>query len=142
MRKPVFYEDVGVGDQLPQLVKHTTSRQLVKYAAATGDYHEIHFDKDFAHNIGLPGVLVQGWLVGSFLAQLVIDWIGEEGTLKKFGCSYRGMHFAGEDVICKGKTVKKYVDGDEHCVECEIWSEGVDGKKRVVGTAIVSLRSK
>lgn len=141
MAKQLFYEDVEVGTEIPALVKHPTTRQLVMWAGASGDYYEIHYDKDFAQNSGLPGVIVHGWLTFSFLGQLVTDWIGEQGTLKKIGCNYRGMHFPGEDLICKGKVVKKYVQNNEHHVECEIWVENSKGERTTPGTAIFSLPS-
>ena len=52
-----------------------TTMQLVKYAGASGDYYQIHYDKDFALASGLPGVIVQGWLALAFLGQLVTDWM-------------------------------------------------------------------
>ena len=42
---------VKVGDELPELVKHATTRQLVQYAGAQGDFYEIHYDRDFARSV-------------------------------------------------------------------------------------------
>src|SRR5688500_14517452 len=54
MAKPlVYYDDLDVGDALPTLVKQPTTRQLVKYAGASGDYYEIHYDHQFAVKSGL-----------------------------------------------------------------------------------------
>ena len=39
--QPVYYDDVQVGDAIPSLVKNPTTRQLVKYAGASGDYYEV-----------------------------------------------------------------------------------------------------
>src|SRR3990172_568140 len=138
----LYYEDVEVGMELPTLVKHPTPQQLVKWAGASGDYYQIHYDKDFALAAGLPGTIVHGWLTLSFLAQMVTDWIGEEGTLKKIGCSYRGMNFPGQDVICKGKVTRRYVKDDEHYVECELWAENPPGEKTTLGSAIIVLPSR
>ena len=142
MAKQLFYEDIAVGAEIPTLVKHPTTRQLVKWAGASGDYYEIHYDKDFAQASGMSGVIVHGWLSFSFLGQLVTDWIGEQGTLKKLGCSYRKMHYPGEDVVCKGIVTKKYIDDGSHYVECEIWTENPQGEKGVPGTAIAILPSR
>ena len=62
MAEQVFYEDVEVGSEIPALVKYPTTMQLVKFAGATGDYYQIHYDKDFAQASGLSGVIVHGWL--------------------------------------------------------------------------------
>ncbi len=142
MTKPLYYEDVLVGDEITPLIKQPTTRQLVMWAGAFGDYNEVHYDKDFAQNKGLPGVIVQGQLACSFLGQLMTDWIREQGVLRKLTCSYRGMNFPGETLACKGKVSKKYVEDEEHCVECNIWVENAKGEKTVSGMAVVILPAK
>ncbi len=37
-----FLEDISVGDEIPPLTKSGTTRQLVMYAGASGDFKEIH----------------------------------------------------------------------------------------------------
>lgn len=139
MAKQPLYSSIEVGFEITTLVKHPTTRSLVKWAGASGDYFEIHYDKDFAQSMGLPGVVVHGGEISSFLGQMITDWMGEEGTLKKLGCSYRGMFFPGQDVICKGKVTKKYVKDGENYLECEIWAENTKGEKLAPGTAVVTL---
>lgn len=39
---------------------HPTSRQLVRYGAATSDFYEAHYDQAFAQSKGLPDVIVHG----------------------------------------------------------------------------------
>lgn len=140
--KQVYWEEVEVGQEIPPLVKRPSTRQLVKWAGASGDFYEIHYDKDFAQSNGLPGCIVHGWLTFSFICQMLTDWIGPEGMLKKYGVSYRGMHFPGEEIICKGKVTNKYVKDGEHYVELEIWAENPKGEKTTPGTALVILPSR
>ena len=138
----VFYEDIEVGGEIPTLVKQPTTMQLVKFAGASGDYYQIHYDKDFAQANGLPGVIVHGWLALSFLGQLITDWMGERGTLVKLGGSYRGVLFPGEDIVCRGTVTRKYIEGDKHCVEARIWAENPKGEKTTPGSAVVVLPSR
>jgi acyl dehydratase len=142
MGKQLFWEDVQEGMELPPLVKHPTTRQLVKYAGASGDFYEIHYDKDFAQSTGLPGVIIHGALKNAFLAQLVTDWMGEYGTLKKLGCQYRGMDVPGDTLTCKGRVTKKYIQEGQHLVDCEIWLENSKGQKTTPGWATVALPSR
>lgn len=142
MAQQIYFEDVKEGQELTQLVKHPTTRQLVKWAGASGDYYEIHYDKDFAQSTGLQGCIVHGWLTFSFVAQMVTDWMGQEAFLKKIGVSYRGMQVPGEDITCKGKVTKKYQSGGENIVECDVWAENTEGKKTTPGTAVVALPSR
>ena len=142
MGKQLFYEDVAEGMEIPRLVKQPSKRQLVKWGSAVGDWYELHYDKDFAQSQGLPGVIVHGWLTFSFMAQMITNWIGEWGTLKKIGCSYRGMNYPNEAIICKGKVLKKYIKNDDRIVECEIWAEKASGERTTPGNAVVALPSR
>jgi len=142
MTEQLYYEDVSVGSEIIPLVKQPTTRQLVMWAGAVGDYMPIHYDKDFAQSRGLSGVIVHGQLVGAFLGQLMTDWIGERGTLRRLSCSYKGMNYPGETITAKGKVTKKYVRNGQHYVECSLWAENAKGEKTASGMAIVILPSR
>ena len=142
MAAQIYWEDVEVGSELPPLVKEPTSQQLVKWAGASGDFYQIHYDKDYALGNNLPGILVHGPLKSAWLGQLLSDWVGEGGKIKKYGCSHRGMDVPGDKLTCKGTVANKYVEGDEHLVECDIWLENSKGEKTTPGKAVVSLPSK
>jgi acyl dehydratase len=139
MAKQISYNDINVGDGVTPLVKKPTTKQLVVWAGAVGDYTPIHYDKDFALSRGLSGVIVQGQLVGAFLGQMLTDWIGEKGTLKKLNCSYKGMSYPGETLTCRGEVTKKYDKDGEHFIECKIWAENPKGEKTASGRAVVTL---
>jgi len=142
MSKQRYYQDVSLGDEVTPLAKQPTTRQLVMWAGAVGDYQPIHYDKDFARSRGLSGVIVHGQLVGAFLGQLVTDWMGEKGTLRKLSCSYKGMNYPGEVITFKGKVTKKYVEDGQHFVDCRLWAENARGEKTASGMAIVVLPSR
>ena len=142
MGKLRYYEDVTVGDEIAPLIKQPTTRQLVMWAGASGDYNEIHYDKDFAQSRGLSGVIVPGQMVCSFLGQLMTDWIGEEGNLKKLTCSYKSMNYPGETLACKGEVKKKYTEGEEHLVECNLWVENEKGERTISSRATIVLPSR
>ena len=127
--------NVKVGQEIPELVKQPTTRQLAQYAGAQGDFYEIHYDQAYAKSVGLPGVILHGLLKAAFLGQLVTDWLGDRGTLKTFEVSYRGVDQPGHPYRCRGRVTR--VDGDE--VELEIWGEDETGKRTTVGTATVNL---
>ncbi len=142
MAEQLHWEDVQEGTEVTPLKKNASTQQLVKWAGASGDFYQIHYDKDFAQGTGLDGLIVHGALKSAWLGQLLGDWVGEGGTVRSFGCSYRGMDIPGEDLTCKGVVTKKRVEGDEHIVECDIWVEKASGEKSTPGTAVVVLPSK
>ena len=142
MNRQLFYEDITEGEDITPLVKQPTTTQLVMWAGASGDYNPIHYDKDYALKQGLPGVIVHGQLAGAFLGQMLTDWIGDKGCLKRLSLSYKGMNLPGETLTCKGKVNKKYVENGEHYVVCSIWAENMKGEKTVSGRAIIIIPSR
>lgn len=133
------WADVTEGMALPELKKNCSTQQLVIWAAGSGDFYQIHYDKDFATGTGLANIIVHGALKNAFLGQLVHDWVGNEGRIKAYGCSYRGMDFPNEDIVCKGVVTKKYEKDGEKLVDLEIWTENPKGQKTTPGTATVKL---
>ncbi len=153
MKKQVYWEDVTEGSEIPSLSKVASTRMVVKWAGASGDFNPLHYEDNFAAGQGVGKPIMHGQLKRAFLVQLLTDWIGDEGSLRKFTCQFRGMDYPrlmqtvwdpkpeGETILCKGKVTKKYQQGDEHWVDCEIWTENGKGEKTTLGTASVVLPS-
>lgn len=142
MAGQVFWEDVSEGSEIPALVKNPTTRQLVQYAGASGDFYEIHYDRDFAEGTGLPGVIIHGALKNAFLGQLVTDWAGPSGMVKRLTCQYRGMDVPGEPITARGTVSRVYQENGENLVECQIWLENAQGENTTPGSATVALPSR
>ncbi len=142
MARQLYFEDLEAGYELPTLEKDPTTQQLVKYAGASGDFYQIHYDKDFALANNLPGVILHGALKNGFLGQLMTDFAGAAGWLRKLSVQYRGMDVPGVKLYARGKVVRKYVEGGEHLVDCEIWIENAKGEKTTPGSATVVLPSR
>ena len=141
-KQQMYWEEIEIGASLPDLVKKPTTRQLVQWAGSSGDLYEIHYDKDYAISNKLPGVIVHGALKGAWLGQMLTDLAGDHGWVKKYTTSYRGMDVPGDTITCKGKITKKYITGDEHLVETEMWLENGKGEKTTLGTGVVRLPAK
>ncbi len=142
MSEQLYFEDVKEGLELPTVEKNPTTQQLVKYAGASGDYYQIHYDQEFAKVNGLPNVILHGALKNAFLGHLMTNWVGEHGTLRKLSAQYRGMDVPGTPIYAKGVVTKKYVENGDNLVECDIWLESADGEKTTTGNAVVSLPSR
>jgi acyl dehydratase len=134
-----YLGDVEAGLELPPLVKQPTTRQLAMYAGASGDFYEIHYDKDFAIEQGLPGVILHGALKSAFLAQVVTGWMGPGGRLVSFAVRYREMDVPGDTLTCGGAVTS--TDAAAGTVACELWIENGEGKRTTTGEAVVALPS-
>ena len=142
MSEQVYWEDVSEGTEMPPLVKNPTTRQLVQYAGSSGDFYEIHYDKDFAQGTGLDGVIIHGALKNAYLGEFMTTWMGPQGVLKRLSCQYRGMDQPGSPISAKGSVTKKYEQDGQHLVDCEIWLENQEAQRTTPGSATVALPSR
>lgn len=142
MAKQLYFEDVEVGMELSSITKKPTTTTLVMWAGASEDYYPIHYDKDIALANRLPGVIVHGRLKAAYLGNLMTNWIGDQGILRRLTCNYRGMDIPGSVLTCKGKVTNKLQQNGENLVECNIWLENDKGETTTPGSALVVLPSK
>ena len=138
----VYFEDVKEGQEIPKVVLNCDSQRLVLWAAGSGDYYQIHYDKDFAQTTGLPDRITHGALKNALLGRMLHEWAGEKGRVRRFACQYRGMDHINKDVTGKGVVTGKKTENGANIVELEVWTEDPDGQKTTPGTAIVELPSK
>ncbi|HSS94329.1 MAG TPA: MaoC/PaaZ C-terminal domain-containing protein [Candidatus Dormibacteraeota bacterium] len=75
-----------------------TVEQIAAYAEASGDHNPIHLDGDFAHSVGLPGVIAHGMLQMGILACVAADAAGGAKRLKRLYCRFAGMVEPGDTV--------------------------------------------
>jgi len=135
----LYFEDVEVGSEIPALIKRPTTKQLVYWAAATQDPARIHYDKDRAQMVKLPGTIVHGLLKYQWFIQMLTRWVGDDGDVKKVACRFRGMDLPGDTVTCRGRVTKKYVADGHGWLECELWLGNEREEKTTLATATVIL---
>ncbi len=131
-------EDVHEGMELPPLTKEITAVHMMMYGAATWDFMRLHYDAEYARERGFEGPIVDGQMLGAFLAQLVVDWAGDPGVLRRLSLRYRTFVLPGDTVTCKGWVKRTSVKGPESCVECELVIENQKGEV-VAGPASAQL---
>ena len=128
--------EIKMGQNIPNLVKGPVRvRQLARFAAATGEFVDIHYDKDFALNAGLSDIIIQGLYKTAVISQMLKDWTGSAQTIKRINVRHLGMDVAGNTLTAGGKVSK--VEGGK--VECEVWIDNQFGHRTVHGTAFIVI---
>ena len=81
--------------------------------------HRGHWEDTMAKLIALPGIYDLGPQRGSWLAQIVTNWMGDQGFVKKFYHELRRFNIEGDTTWLEGKVSRKWTEGGRHMVECE-----------------------
>ena len=134
----LFWDDVSEGQEI-SLQEPMSSQRLVIWAAASGDFYQIHYDDGFAKGNNLPDIIVHGALKGMLVGRLVDEWKGPEGRIVNWGVSYRGMDPARQDLRVWAKVTKKYEEDGEARVDLNVGVAQPDGTETTPGTATVAL---
>jgi 3-methylfumaryl-CoA hydratase len=141
--QPRLWEEVQEGDEVSAMLRRTTPVQVFLYGAVKGNSHLIHYDRDYAQREGLPERVAQGDLLGDFLCQLAVRWMGPSGRLRRFAYEVRGPGFIGEEIVHRGRVERKWRDADgTGLVTLGLWSEGTKGRLCLRGSATVTLPSR
>jgi acyl dehydratase len=134
-----YYEDVQVGDTIPELVKPALSHiQLVRYAGASGDFNPLHTDPKFGEMVGTGGIIAHGMLIMGFVGQLLSDYVGP-AALRKFGVRFRGMTRLDDVITCTGTITEKYEADGEGRIAGKVLAVDQNGDGKVSGTFVAAL---
>jgi acyl dehydratase len=133
----VTWDSIHEGDELPTLETTPGVTQLVKYAAGSGDFNPLHHDYGFPQSKQLGSIIVHGRFKYAVLGELVSNWLGHNGRVRKIGCQYRGMDKPDRKITAGGSVTRKFEEGGQKCAELSIWTQDEDGRKTTPGEALV-----
>lgn len=135
----LYYEDVQVGDVIPELVKSPVSHlQLVRYAGASGDFNPLHTDPKIGELIGIGGIIAHGMLIMGFVGQLLSDYVGPT-ALRKFDVRFKGMTRINDVITCSGTITEKYESDGEARIAGKVQAVDQDGDVKVAGKFVAAL---
>ena len=101
-----------------------------------------HAEAKMAREVGMPG----GYDVGpqriSWIGQLMSNWIGDEGFLRRLNVSVRRPNIFGDVSWCRAKVADKRVEEGAHLVDLEVFVENQLNEITAKGTALVELPSR
>jgi hydroxyacyl-ACP dehydratase HTD2-like protein with hotdog domain len=130
------FTDLTAGVALPGRSYKPDNVQLFLYNAALWNAHRIHYDQPYATQVeGYPGLVIAGPLIGEWLAQCVVDWLGEDGRLVSFEYSNRKPAIVGE-TLRSGGTVSA-VDAQRREVTIDLHVKNANDEVVAPGTASV-----
>lgn len=134
------FNTVIEGETFVLLKGPVTTRQLVMYAGASGDYNRIHYDHAFASEAGLGGVIAHGMLTMGFAAECLSDWAGKGAFVERVQGRFLHPVRPGDEVRITLTVISKQAKGQALCCEAGLSGE-VSGRAVFSGSGTVVLPS-
>jgi acyl dehydratase len=134
------YEELAVGTQLPPRDFPVTRADLVRYAGASGDFNEIHWNERVAREVGLPNVIAHGMFTMAQAARLLTEWTGDPGAIVEYGVRFTRPVVVPDDgggaVIQVSGKVSALLGDNKARVDLTAISDG----QKVLGKAVAVVR--
>jgi acyl dehydratase len=123
-----YWEEVKEGDELRSLEFPITVYRLVMAAGANRDFNAIHHNSEYAKASGAPEMYANNLFLQGMWERCVRDYIGLAGRIRKLsGFRMKIFNTVGDTVTVKARVTRKWLDGEEGCVEFWIQSETSKG---------------
>ncbi|MHB8105422.1 MAG: FAS1-like dehydratase domain-containing protein [Dehalococcoidales bacterium] len=153
--EPRYWEDVKVGEEMTPVLEKglLTMMEIIRFGLYVSpmprrierkrEWVEVGFSREeMQKRNGLENASDYGPQRICWLGQFCTDWMGDDGTLKKYACQVRHPSIMGDSNFVKGKVKEKRIENGEHLVDCEIWVENQAGLITAPGLATMALPVK
>jgi len=102
----------------------------------------VHWDEDFALEVGAPGAYDYGPERCSWLTHHMTNWIGDDGFLHKSNCQIRRHNPDGDVIFIDGTVTRKFEENGKKYVEVEQKATTHRDELSAFGTSVAELPSK
>lgn len=107
------FEDVEVGEELPELGIDITPTLVVSTAIATRDYQDVHHDRDRAREKGSKDIFMNILTTNGLVGRYITDWAGPEALLRSVSIRLGAPNHPYDTMTMTGRvTEKELVDGE------------------------------
>lgn len=127
-REQIYWEDVTVGDDLPEVSLDINTKRLFLQASGSQDWYPVHFDPAFARKAGHEEVFMNTGFIQAALVRVITDWMGDAGFIRRLRFEMRRQYRPGDTMTCRARVTAKEDRDGVACVDLEVWGEnGRDG---------------
>lgn len=132
------FEQVAVGQTLPEQVVDVSTKRVITTAIASRDFQDVHHDVEKAQERGTRTIFMNILSSNGFVLRFVTDWAGPEAIVKTSDIRLGVPNYAGEEMRMTGEVTGTEDRGDEGLVEVAVRGENSLGT-HVSGTVGITL---
>ncbi len=143
----------GGGAPIPRLTAHRSA--LLAYekhpawafrdptTMALEPIYSVHYNRNAANAMAVPEAYDVGFQRQCWHLQLLTNWIGDDGWIRRASAQYRKFVYHADVVRLGGSVRRKFVSDDgEACVEVSTWARNQRGEDVMPGDATLALPSR
>jgi len=139
-----FFEDFREGQEMPIVTKGPmTAGHQVRWAGACDNYaSEFHHDAAAARAQGLPGLLLSGPFMASYMLTEVKHWLGSRARLLSFWDRNSATTMPGDTASIRASVKRAWVIDGKGMLEIDCQIVNQDEKVTTPGGVIAELPLK
>jgi len=134
------FEDVSVGEELPERIVKLTRGDLVNYAGVSGDPNPIHWSDEVVKLAGLDNVIAHGMLTMGLGGGFVTSWLGDPGAVKEYNVRCTSSVYVREDEAAQVEYTGKVKSLDEESKTAVVAIVARSEGKKIFGRATATVR--
>lgn len=140
----LHFDDVAVGDPLPELAVPITRTVIVSTAIASRDYQDVHHDPVLAVERGSKDIFMNILSTNGFVGRYVTDWSGPGAVLTDVNIRLGAPNYPDDIMTLTGSvTAKDDAVGPDGTGTVEVSVRGANGLgDHVTGTVRLRLPAK
>jgi acyl dehydratase len=136
--KSLCFEDVKVGDELPELRLPLTPTLIVSTAIASRDYQDVHHDRDLAQRRGSKDIFMNILSTNGFVGRFVTDWAGPDARLVRVAIRLGAPNYPYDEMLVTGQVTSAEEREGQGRVELRVRGRNGLGD-HVTGTVTLAL---
>jgi len=130
------FDEVEIGDDLPDTHPDVSMPRVLRFADATGMHAPRFTDHERARKEGLPGAIVPGIMSQGILAAIIHAW-APGCQIRKIDTVFRAPVLVDSRPLCRAVVTDTHTE--DRSVTIDLTIENEQGETRVMGTARVQL---
>ncbi|MFE2119561.1 MaoC family dehydratase [Rhodococcus aetherivorans] len=101
------YDDIEIGEALPELAIPLTRTLIVATALATRDFQDVHHDPELARERGSKDVFMNILTSNGLVGRFVTDWSGPCAVVRRVKIRLGAPNYPGDTMTMTGEVVGK-----------------------------------
>ena len=134
------FDEITVGEELPERVVKLTRGDLVNYAGVSGDANPIHWSDQVVKLAGLDNVVAHGMLTMGLGAGFVTSWLGDPGAVKSYSVRFTSPVYVAADKAAEVEFSGRVRSVDDEDKTAVIAITAKQDGRRIFGRATATVR--